>query len=799
MLKNYLLVALRTLRREKGYAALNVAGLAVGPGCCLLLGLFVRHETSYDRFHADADRLHRVLTTQPDPGGEPVTTARGAFRLGPALDTSFAAVDGAVRVATGSVEIDADGATWEGEVLFADRAFFDVFSFPLVAGGAAALAQPDGLVLSASTAARWFGDGAAVGRPVEVPFADDEVRTFTVGAVAADAPAASSIVFDAILPIGAYELTLPAMARAFILDNWTFPNVATFVRLADGGEAEALDAGLRDFVAAHYGEAAGETALALQPMHAAHFSPDVRGPLVAAGNPLHATVLGGLAVLVLLVACINFTTLALGRSVRRAREVGLRKTLGAHAGQVRGQFWGEAFLTTAAAALLALALVALFLPTFNRLTNLALTLAPLARPAALLVFLGLLVGVSFLAGGYPALVLSRMRPSAVLKGRAGLGGARFATALVVVQFALSTALVAVVVVVSAQMRFLDTAPLGFERERVVLLKMGGSASGKAIYPRLRDALGGHAAVEQIAGSMVVPFDKKGWPAGLQLGDTASVEVQMNAVDEHFTGTLGMEIVSGTDFAAARVAGEAVPVLVNETLMRTLGWTEFRGKQLPLKGSIVSAERAEIVGVVRDFHIQPLHEPVQPVILSPLLKSGALAATVRLAPGRTAEGLAAVEAAWERAAPDAPFEPLFLDEVVAAKYEAERRWQALLRWAAGFALALAGFGLLGMAALSATRRTREVGIRKVMGASVSSVVALLSLDLLRLVALGFVLAVPLAWFAAERWLEGFAYRIDLGPGLFLLAGGLALAVALVAVSGQAFRAATANPADALRYE
>ncbi len=800
MLKNYLTVTLRSLRRERGYASLNVTGLALGLACCLLLFLFVRHELSFDRFHPDADRLFRVLTTQPNPAGEVVTTARGAFRLGPALEETFAAVDRTVRIATGGVEVVTDDGAWEEEALFADAAFFDVFAFPLVAGDAAALARPDGVVLSAAAAARLLGETDVVGHSLAVELGG-ETRVFTITAVAEDPPTASSIVFGVVLPIETYALTLPAMARAFMLDRWTSPNTVTFVRLKQAGDAATVEAGLPNFAAKRYveGAAPGETTLALQPLRAVHLSPEVRGGIVAPGNPLHAAVLGGIAVLVLLIACINFTTLALGRSVRRAREVGIRKTLGAHRGQVRGQFWGEALVTTAAASLAAVALAALFLPTFNRLTGLALTLSPLMQPAATPAFLGLIVVVAFLAGSYPALVLSRMRPASVLKGRLGLGGTRFARALVVVQFALSIALVAVTVIVSAQVRFLATAPLGFEQDGVVVLKMGSSDAGKAIYPRLRDELAGHAAVRGLAGSMVVPFDARGWPAQLQLGDTAAVIVQMNSVDEHFVETLGMEIVAGRGFAEARVAADRVPVLVNETLMRALGWTDFRGKQLPLQAGIVNAERAEIVGVVRDFHIQPLHEPVEPVILVSEVEGGVLAASVRLASGDVGRGLDALEAAWGRAAPGAPFEPVFLDEVVEAKYQAERRWHMLLRWATGFALSIAGFGLLGVAALSVAGRTKEIGIRKVLGASAAGIVALVSTDFLKLVALGFVLASPAAWLAAERWLEDFAYRVELGPGLFLIAGGLALVVAVLAVGTHALRAATADPVKSLRYE
>jgi putative ABC transport system permease protein len=797
MLKNYLVIAFRTLRRQKGYAALNVTGLGIGIAGCLLIGLFVRHELSFDRFHPDADRLFRVLTTQPAPDGDLVTTARGAHRLGPELEETFAAVDRAVRIATADVEVVAENEPREESALFADPAFFEVFAFPLLGGDAAtALAQPDGVVLSASAATRLLGDTEAVGRSVGVEL-DGETRPFTVTAVAEDAPAASSIDFDVVLPIEAYAQTLPAMARSFMLDRWDSSISVTFVRLTDAAEAGVMEAELEDFVAERYA-AESPTTLALQPLRAVHLSPDIRGGLTPPGNPLHAAVLGGIAALVLLIACINFTTLALGRSVRRAREVGVRKTLGAHRGQIRRQFWGEALVTTAAATALALVFAALFLPTFNRLTGLSLALDPLVHPAALPAALALVAGVALLAGSYPALVLSRMRPASVLKGRAGLGGTRFARALVVVQFALSIALVAVTIVVTAQVRYLDTAPLGFEREGVVVLKAGGSEAGRTIYPRLRDELGGHAAVRGLTGSFVVPFDARGWPAQLQLGDTASVTVQMNSVDEHFAETMGLEIVAGQDLDAMPT-GDGVPVLVNEALLRTLGWADFRGKRLPLRGGIVSAERAEIVGVVRDFHIQPFHEAVEPVILVANVEGGVLAVSARVTTDDLARSLGVLEAAWHRAAPGVPFEPMFLDEVVAEAYESERRWQALLRWATAFALALAGLGLLGVAALSVAGRTKEIGIRKTLGASVAGLVALISADFLRLVAIGFVVAAPLAWLAARRWLEGFAYRIDLGIDLFLLAGALVLGVALLTVAGQALRAATADPVDALRSE
>lgn len=802
MLKNYLKIALRNLGKRKTPTLVNVAGLALGIACCLLLFLFIEREWSYDRFHENADRIYRVVSTQTVLSGDVNHTSNVQFLLGAEFRASFPEVEDVVRLTRKSLRVRSARLTEEQEqVEFADASLFEVFTFPLAQGDPQrALATPDNVVLSEATARKYFGDADPMGQSLEIEL-NTGVHAFTVAGILQAVPAPSSLTFHVLLPFEQLPNTYSAWLRP-VLASWDvlFPVANTYVRLHEAAQVSALAAKLPAFVDAHYGEKAEQVRLQLQPLADVHLSPEMSDGLEPASDPLYSYLLAGIALLVLGIACINFVTLMVARSVDRAQEVGLRKVVGAHRRQIRHQFWGEAILTTGLALGLGLALAELFLPTFNTLAGQSLSLGLLQRPTVWLAAAGLVLVIGLLAGAYPAVVLSRFEPVSVLKGHIGDGERQwFTRALVTIQFAFSIALVCGTLIMSDQLDYLLEKNLGFNPERVVVLNMSGTEDSERIYETLKQEVGRHTAVETVTGGYFY-FGKTGIDIEMQVGDAPLVTAHMNPVDINYVGMMGLTLVRGHDFTA----GNSREVLVNETFVRAFGWDDPLGKTLPVAEEATFAEIVEgmtIAGVVKDYHMESLHEPIKPLILASRAAMGnhVTAVLVRAKPGADAAALAVLEETWHRIAPDKPFRYEFLEDAIARPYKAEQRWRAIVGYASAFALLIACFGLFGLAALAAAHRTKEIGIRKVLGASVAGLMTLLCRDFLKLVLVASILAAPLAYVGLDHWLATFAYRIDLSPGVFVLAGLSVLAVALSTVSYYALRAALADPVKSLRYE
>jgi putative ABC transport system permease protein len=810
MWTNYLKIALRTLGKQKLYGAINVFGLALGIACCLLLLLFVADEVTFDRMHADGDRIFRVarVSLDPDgtPDGEPLTPYM-PIPAGPALAADMPEVDAFVRFKQTDMLVRQGERTAEEEVVFADPAVLDVFTFPLRSGTGGALDRRDGVVLSEAAARKYFGDADPTGQPLAIRF-QGTFEPFVVTAVA-DVPSNSTVRFDVLVPFErAYDQNPWMEPRA---DRFNASSILTYVRLRDDADLAAVEAKMPAFIEAHYGEhiqdmrdegywagAGAPLAYYFQPLPAIHLDPHVHSGLTPPSNPLYAQILAAIALAVLLIACINFMTLAIGRSASRAKEVGVRKTMGARRSQLLGQFWGEALLMSTLGLALGLALGLLFLPTFNTLTGKALGFGLVPVPVTLAVLLGLAVLTGLVAGSYPALLLSRLRPAETLKSRVRLGGSNaFARSLVVVQFALSIFLLTGAFVLSAQLRYVQGRDLGYDREQLVVLPLDEAGYGDAL-ARFRTALAGNTAVTDLTGASVT-FGRGTSSYGFQHGGE-QVDIVVYGVGSDFVETLGMDLLAGRDFDPDLATDSTDAVIVNEALVRAFGWADPVGQRLPEEFEWNDDVQAPLViGVVRDFNFRSLHQAVDPALLMLQPPEEIWYGLARLAPGRTREGLDALENAWAEIAPTLPFDAGFLDDDLAAFYEKEEQWAQIIRWATLFALAVACLGLFGLASLTVAQRTKEIGIRKVLGATAGHIAVLLARGFAILVGVALAMAAPLAWLAAARWLDEFAYRIDLGPGLFLLAGALALGVALLTVGTQALRAATADPVKSLRYE
>ena len=804
MLKNYLRVAFRGLRRQKGYAAINVLGLALGLALCILIARYVIDEASYDRHHAHADRIVRVLTEEYNDSGDVVRVfPHQPMMSGPVLEEDVPEVEAAVRFLDGGglVRLERTEEPTRQQMLFADPSVFEVFSFPLRAGDPeSALASVDGVVLAAEVADALFGDADPLGQTVDLLF-DVDYETVVVTGVAEPIPQTSSIQFDVLLPFASVRVRNPWLTATE--GNWNHSSFYTYALLQPGTDVAALAPTLQAVRTSHAEPALEAGAqpgagFRLQPLAEVHRDVSIPGGMTPPSDPRYSAILAAIALAVLLIACINYVTLALSRSARRGIEVGVRKTLGAQKGHIAAQFFAEAVLLCGAAFAIGLAMAHLALPLFNTLSGKAFALEYSIPAVAFL--LGLLAITTFGAGGYPALVIARLNPKHALKSQLRLSGSgRFTQALVVLQFALSISFIVGTIVMVRQLDFVQSKSLGYNQEHVVVASTRG-VDGLQVLDRLRSEIGSRS---DIVGMTAMDMAFTGGHSVYGWGfDDRTIRAQAYNVDPQYLEVMEIELVGGRGFAEERASDPTEAVVINEALAREYGWTEANGWADAIGQTLEGLSEDEprtVIGVVQDFHFRSLHEPIEPVMLRRVPTETLDNLLVRLAPGDLSASLAALDAAWAEALPEVPFSYTFLDDALARQYRAEQRWSRIVGWAAGIAIFVACLGLLGLAAITMQQRTKEVGVRKVLGASLSQVTVLLSRDFLRLVVVAFVLAVPLSVLAMNRWLQVFEYRIELGPVEFLLAGSLVLLVALATVSTQALRAATADPVRSLRSE
>lgn len=796
MLRNYLTIAGRDLKKHKSHALINGFGLALGLAACLLIALYVRHELSYDDFHEKADRIQQVIVRSS--GGSIDRIAKTPRPLASAMQGQFSQIERLVRLKERTSVVRQGTSSQTEDVLYADSGFFQTFSFPLIQGEPGdVLSSPSGVVLTAEKARQLFGTTDAVGRPLRVRL-EGTFYDVTVTGVAEAPPSSSSIQFGVVAPFRKYE----QVAWTSRNTNWGSLDPLLYVELQRPHQVEALAAQLSDFIEETVPQNwAKNVSLELLPLPETHLTPGIYGQLEPTSRPLYAYILGGIAALILLIAGVNFVTLSLSRAVGRAREVGVRKTVGAGRGQLMAQFWGEAFLLCGAALLLGMLVLWRALPVFNRLVGKELTVGMLLQPDMLGVLVGLLAVVGLAAGAYPAMALSRFDPAPILRGRLpGGGSSRLVQGLVVGQFVLAIGLIVGVGVMWQQMELLRSKDLGFQQEHVVQVD-ARSAEPKRVQvlrERFRRAAQSAPSIQHVTalwGELAV----EGALPNRLATESGGAKIKAHLLRGHYdlVQTLGLTLNRGRSFSPeyGRDA-EGKTVLVNEALVEAFGWEEPLGKTLSVQFAV---PKATVVGVVEDFHFQTLHRPIEPLVMTMASRVSPNQIYARIAPGQTTDALDRLRAVWNETVPTLPLSASFLDETVEQQYRADARWTRLVTWAAGFGVFIACMGLFGLATLAVRRRTKEVGIRKALGASAASIVRLLSIDFLKLVLLAFVLAAPLAYWAAEQWLQSFAYRVEVGAAVFGAAGGLTLAVALLAVGGQTLRAARLDPATTLRDE
>ena len=801
MLKNYLKVALRSIRRHPLYASMNVVALAVGLAAFVLIALYIADELSYDRMHAQSDRIFRIVEQRANPDASVQHFAYTAGALGPALEAALPEVMTSARAvsrwsAGRRVVERGDARFYVGDQLFTEPAFFDLFDLEFVAGGPeGALDEPLETVLTEEAARRYFGDEHAVGQHVSMEGMGD----LTVRGVVR-MPANTHLPYNIFISFA--SLTQFEGWRDW-LGSWRSNGVITYLMLAPEAQAAEVEEKMRAFIRDRADEETfADRAPYLQALTDVHLRSEHvdfdenRTP----GRMVYIYLFGAVAVGIVLIAAMNYMNMATARSIRRAREVGLRKVVGAGRRQLAGQFLAESTLTTLLALALGVGAVALVLPQFNQIADKAITLEMAASWPFLLGLVGAGIVVGVLAGAYPAFYLSQFRPSDALRGSASGRRSPVWKGIVVAQFAISITLIVATLVITRQLDYVQNKPLGFEEDQLVVVDIN-DGNVRSQFDVVKQEFARVPGVESVSVSNNIPGDWKNIPQVEVLVDglTDPATVHFLGVDEDFFDTYEIRLLEGMTFRGAFEA-DSTSLLVNETAARSLELSVGDRVRVP-NDDPARAYAATVIGIVEDFHFRSLHERIGPMLLG--YRSNPIDVidyfTIRFDAADVGQTIAGLRSVGERFDPDHPFEYNFLDERLADFYASERRVRRIFSAAAALAILIACMGLFGLAAYAAERRTKEIGIRKVLGATAAGLVGLMTTDFARLVGVAFVLAAPLSYLAMHFWLQDFAYRTSIGWITLFGAGAIALLLATVTVGYHALRAATADPVESLRYE
>jgi putative ABC transport system permease protein len=789
MLRSFLKTAIRNMVRNRIYSLINITGLAVGMASCLLIALYVYHELSFDLFHEKADQIYRVTFSRNDFKGDREHGGATQAPLAAALKTEFPGITQAVRLRGGWGTIQTENTSITERIVFADPSLFDVFTLPLAAGDPFAFAtEANPVLLSQAAARKYFGNKNALGEQLLIRLHED-FEPFTVAGILSQVPENSSIQFDFLIPF----------AKANYGEEWGKIGITTFVLLENKAIAADRAAKFPVIAMKYLSEVERsmfverEIAFGLQPLRDIHLGNALgySSGLQGISSPTASYILSGVALLILMIGCINFMNLTVGKSLTRIREVGVRKAIGARRRHLLLQFWVETFFVIIVAVFLGLSLAGFLLPFFNTFVekDLSFVAAGFIRTVAACIFLAVLAGI--IAGMYPALVMSGFRPASVLKGKLQIkGSSRFKNGLIVFQFGLSIALISCTLVITDQIDFMLVKDLGYDDKNLISIPVAGP-NGEDLLETYRAELASHAEVTNVAGS-----DAGMTNTPVQIG-LVEFKANLSRVDQHFLQTFEIKLKEGRNFSLDFPSDRTGAVLVNEAFVEQAGLEHPIGQFINLDHT--GNKSSEIIGIIKDYHYQSMRQEVEAMILhmGPDQPIGTI--WVRIADKNIPGTLALLEEAWHRVAPQRPFSFSFLEGTNALQYRTEAKWREILVYASVLVIAIACLGLFGLAVFATEARTREIGIRKVLGASVIGVVHLLSKDFVKLVLFANLIAWPVAAYFVNQWLLNCAYHIDLNWMTFAAAGCMALVIALLTISTQAIRTALANPVEALRYE
>ncbi len=812
MFKNYFKTAWRNFQKQKLFSFINISGLTIGIACFSLLGLYAYQQLSFDRFNKNAANIYRPYVWFNAMGGYPAIgymdySGPTSTTLAEAMKKNLPDVINYARIQLPYDEslLQVDGKGFRANITYADPSLFSMFTFPLKYGDLhSALHNLNDVVLTESKAKALFGNDDVLGRIIEIKI-DSSFEPFIISAIAKDIPANSTIHFDILGNFLYAEKNING--SNFKMSNFHYIDRQTFVQLRPGSKLQYDTKQLQNFLAsfnpgyldgldkqdlALHGNQS-PVSLRLQSLTSVHNSTLNLWHDFPHFDLKTIWILLLIAFGILLIACINFTTLAAGRSARRSKEVGVRKVIGAAKKQLITQFMAEAYFFATISMILGLTLAYFLLPYFNIIagTDLHVSVSLLSR--LLIPMAGLLVLVGLLTGSYPAFALSGFKPLEIFRNKLHVGGSNFFTKLLVTfQFALSIALIVSTIIILGQTKYMINKNPGFNKDNVVVIDASEINVSK-IFPLFRQSVSQNPSIENVASAAAGIGAGKGYLGYSDQGLSADI----NIIDTNYIPTMGMKLIAGNNFTESQMNDTTKSMIINETMMRTLGWNSKNAVGQTIKN--FQGKDAVVTGVVKNFSYQPLSEEIKNQAFTTSKDSGYANFYVRIKAGNQLQAIADMKKQWGNLLPGIPMKYSFLDEDINNYYRSEKTWSEIIEWASMISISLGCLGLLGLTTLAATNRTKEIGIRKVLGSSSKGIAILLSKDILKPVIISLLIAFPVAWWAMNKWLQGFAYRINISWWVFIVAGSAALLIALITVSFQAIKAAVANPVKSLRTE
>jgi putative ABC transport system permease protein len=800
MFKNYFKIALRNLTRNKVYSFINIAGLSLGLACSMLIILYVKDEVSYDRFHAAVNRIYRITSQSFNKKENKIDrNSNTGYLQGPRFSANIPGIQSFVRIASQRRDIKKGTDVVSHEMLDVDSNFFSMFNFPLIEGNPkTCLHDPHSIVLSEDEAKKQFGTRQAIGKTV-IMKDEDAFIPYTVTGVAKKCPQNSSVKFEILVPFQ------EPVKEAQNSENWFNFFLNTFIILSPNADTKTVEANMKKFydedtkdavksLSAKYGPEAADwkAVYLLQPLLDIHLNKELaaRNGLSDASNPVYSYILSGIALFILLIASINFVNLTIARSVKRAKEIGIRKVVGGERKQLIMQFLGESLLLCLFAFSFAVVIVQLILPVFNDLSNKALALSYLFDIKLVAGYVLLFLLTAFMAGFYPALVLSGYNPVQTLYSRFNLGGRNYLQkSLVVLQFSLASFLIIATFTIYAQFNYLTTEKLGYDDSNLVGVEKWNLTRDQAALFK--------TALLKNPNILDVTFKNGGnWGTVAKVNADSIIDFAYETVDESYLRLLKIPILKGRNFSVDFPGDSTHSILVNETFVKKAGWKNPVGQPVNFW---YNNQKYTVIGVLKDYHFESLNEEIGPQLFTMNAGNAYGISFIKIKPRTETASLKHIEQVYKRLFPAFPFTYTFKSEENFKNYVTEQKWKQIMLFSAVLTIFISCIGLFGLSVLSAERRTKEMGIRKVLGASVQQVVTVLSKDFVKLVMLALVIAIPLAWYAANKWLQNYPYRFSLSWQIFAIAGVLVTFIALATVSFQAIRTALANPVNSLRSE
>ncbi|UZR95348.1 ABC transporter permease [Chondrinema litorale] len=810
MFKNYFKISIRNIKKKKLFTLINLSGLGLAIACNILIYIFVKDELSFDQFHQLKDRIVRInrITYNPD-GSFKSSDAFLPMPLGPSIEKDLPEVEKAIRFLSYNqyfVKIGED--VFSNEVLFTEPEFLNTFSFKVLKGNKnTALDELNSILITEDVASKYFKETNPIGQEIEVKLGDN-FETFIISAILEDSPSNSSISFNMILPLVKAKSAFDWVKESE--DMWNRSAFPTYLLLKEGVSVDQLQQKLLSFRHNYYPEELGELKKEknwqkgdpvevnyyAQPITDIHLNTQLQSGMSTPSNPVYSYILIAIGLSLLVLACINFTTLTIGQATRRIREIGMRKTVGAQRLQLIFQFWIESFLMTVLATIIGVFLAYITLPEFNFISQKNLEFSSLINLPSITVLVLFLITTGIVAGAYPAIMFSGFKPLYALKGKVKLGGTNlFTRSLVVLQFVISALLVSVTLLMSKQIQYMKTKDLGFSKEQILVIN-SNSLDGYNLIEKLRVETANIPSILNIAGS-ATSFTMGSMRRGFEY-DGENKQVHYFEVSANYIETMDMKLLEGRNFNPLLASDSTNSILVNQALVKDFNFDNPIG--VKLEGFARGDNPAPvIIGVLKDYHFTSLASAIEPLAITIGSRFGYRYLLVKIAPGTIKQSISALENIWNKISPDLPFTYYFLDNQMKNQYENDERWEKIVLYASAITIFIACLGLFGLTSITTAGRVKEIGIRKVLGASITRIIWLISSEFTLLVSLAILIATPVTWFLCKEWLQNFAYKIAISPSLFLLTGLFILSLSILTSAFYTIKSALSNPVKALRSE